>query len=1137
MPLPFELTPTNITLIAAAIVGFSFVVGVYLAKLLRMKDYGWKFAVILMAFLSSGAVLTLGWPPQKGIDLGGGMLLVYQVDPDKLVDDATLQKMIARIRERVNPSGQKEATVQKLGSDKIQITLPQPGPGRREQIKSIIQQTGALVFRIVATEKENEAQLRLARTLPGNEQEVVSQQGVVVARWTPVAPKAVGQFIRDLGTTRWVAKNGQVIDPRSVQGDLEQELKGAGATLQLLVLVPPPKPGDLTRTPDDVSGDYLKHAAPGQGENGMPIVRFNFSGEGAIKSGRLTGENVGRNMAIVLDDAVQSAPTIQSKISDSGQISGNFTITEVEELSTVLNAGSLPASLIKTPVRDLNTGATLGADTVRKSTNAMLLAAILVPLFMLWYYRFSGLVANVALALNMLILVALMILVGAPFTLPALAGLALTVGIAVDNNVLIYERLREELHRGAALRMAIRNSFHRAGAVIIDANITNMIAGLVLFRAGTDQVKGFAFTFFVGALISIWTTMFVARVIFEVAERTGWLKKAKMMQVIGETRIDFMHWFRVAATVSVLITVLGVGVAIYRGAGLFDIDFTGGVSVQAQFREAQKIDDVRRIVESAPEDLPDAAVSDVHLVSEDEGRRFIINTSNPSLEAVEKELVSLFGDKLEKNQLANAKDLKLDRIPAEPTAAEATAAGKVNSEKTSAEKTKTEAKPPAATSTESATDKNPEKVPEKPAEKTGEPDAKQSRNDLPPNTMLALADSSLPLLAQADKTAKTDAIEAAKTPEAKEKPADKAAPKEQAKPEEKIKPEEKAKTAAEEKPADKAAPKEQAKPEEKIKPEEKATTAPAKTTQPGQSTMGGPRAVDPQAGGTQVELKFDHSVDQKAVVEYVQQALKEIGIAVQDPAFFAVVHPQKAKGEIASDTEWTLKIKLPPERTRDVVATVGRLVKERPYFPDVDKIGTAVAKDTQFYAIIALSASWALMILYLWVRFQAVAFGVAAVVALIHDVLVMLGAIAVSYYIAPLFGWLMIDPFKINLTIVAAFLTIIGFSVNDTIVIFDRIREIRGKDPRITPEMVNTAVNQTLSRTLLTSFTVFLVVVILYLFGGQPIHGFAFALIVGVATGTYSSVFVAAPLLLWLVHPKEMRRVPRPSEPGLQKSK
>ena len=205
-----------------------------------------------------------------------------------------------------------------------------------------------------------------------------------------------------------------------------------------------------------------------------------------------------------------------------------------------------------------------------------------------------------------------------------------------------------------------------------------------------------------------------------------------------------------------------------------------------------------------------------------------------------------------------------------------------------------------------------------------------------------------------------------------------------------------------------------------------------------------------------------------------------------------------------------------------------------PYFPIVDNIGSAVADDTRFWAVVALVSSWSLIILYLWIRFQGVAFGLAAVIALIHDVLVMLGAIAFSSYLAKIPGLsfiTLIEPFKINLPIVAAFLTIIGYSVNDTIVVFDRIREIRGKSPTVTRQMVNDATNQTLSRTVLTSFTVMLVVIILYILGGQAVHGFAFALIIGVLTGTYSSIYVAAPILLWLLHPKEMSVATASSKP------
>ncbi len=300
---------------------------------------------------------------------------------------------------------------------------------------------------------------------------------------------------------------------------------------------------------------------------------------------------------------------LQAVITDQGVITGNFTEEKVKEYVDIINAGSLPAALEQDPVRDMTTEATLGAETIRQSTYAMIIASIAVPLFMLLYYRFAGLVAVLVLSLNMLMLVALMILIKAPFTLPALAGLALTVGMAVDNNVLIYERLREEISHGAALRMAIRNSFHRVGVVIIDANITHLIAATVLWSVGTEQIKGFAVTFWLGAILSIWATMFVARVMFEVSERRRWIQRLSMMQWIGHTKIDFMAWFPACATFSVIITVLGIVISVVSGQGLFDIDFTGGVSVQVAFQDGQKIDEIRKRIDTAKDILPDATVT------------------------------------------------------------------------------------------------------------------------------------------------------------------------------------------------------------------------------------------------------------------------------------------------------------------------------------------------------------------------------------------------------------------------------------------------------------------------------------------------------------------------------------------------
>ena len=1007
--------------LVVALIAVSFVVGGYLARALRMPDYGWKISAILLAALASAVIVYRGWPPKLGVDLGGGAILVYQVDTEKIASaNFDMQKLISSISERVNPGGQKEITVRPLGSDKVQITMPQLGAGKDEkerqaesaQIKRIISQTGSMEFRIVANRKDHASLIERALSEP-KVRELKDSAGETLAKWVSVRKEEAG----------------------GIMSDRELATRKRGDALEVLVVM----------DPYNITGDYLKQATSGADQTGRPCVNFTFNSTGGQLFGRLTTDNqplegFKRRLAIVLDDDLQSAPSINSPIFDRGEISGSFTRHEVDELVRILNAGSLPAALKKEPVRDMVTGPTLGGDTIHKSALAMILSSILVPLFMLWYYRFSGLVANLALALNMLMLVAVMILVKAPFTLPALAGLALTVGMAVDNNVLIYERLREELHHGAALRMAIRNAFHRAGVVIIDANCTHLIAATVLFVEGTEQVRGFAVTFWLGAVLSIWATMFVARVIFEIAERKRWLTQAKMLHIIGHTEIDFMSWFPAAATFSVLITVMGLAIAVHRGKGLFDIDFTGGVSVQTLFTEPQDVGDLRKKVN----DLEDVAVSNVRIQDEPENQRFIIDTSNANLEEVKQDLKEKFGDKLISNAVSYS-DVEVIKKPE----AEAKSAAKP------------EAKPQA----------KPESKPEAKPEK-------QSRSDLPPDTMWAMAGPG-PVFGLVDPPQPAP-------PAAKEKP-------------------------AAEKPAD-------AKP-----PAEKPAGVKPAAEKPAEEDVA---AAAPSAivGGTQAELKFKFRIDHKAADDIVKEALKAEKISLPDHEVELTNADYYDRDTTAYD-HWTLRIQLPPEKTKAVLAAIQRQVKAMPYFPDVDAIGSAVAQDTQHYAIIALVSSWVLIILYLWIRFQGVAFGLAAVIALIHDVLVMLGGIAFSYYVPAWLGAVtLIEPFKINLPIVAAFMTIIGYSVNDTIVVFDRIREIRGKAPSITRQMVNDATNQTLSRTLLTSFTVLLVVVILYLAGGQAVHGFAFSLIVGVMTGTYSSIYVAAPILLWLVHPKEMKQ-------------
>ncbi|MGA2257067.1 MAG: protein translocase subunit SecD, partial [Thermoguttaceae bacterium] len=729
--------------------------GHWLAKALRAADYGWKFGVILFAVFASVVVIVRGWPPKLGVDLGGGSILVYKVDERKTVwRPDKMDSLLTSISKRVNPGGQKEISVKSLGTDMVEIVMPSVSGSTAEEkqveadeIRNIIRKTGALEFRIVATKRDNESLIEMAKAermkypvVPPKPVKIFDATGKEKAKWCPVRDEEVDK-IKGLDAALMVGKTTvKEKDGKEVQKDV----------WEVLVLSPESDAYDVT------GGDVRDARASIDQETATPEVLFSFNSAGGVKFGRLTGEHVPIGefryyLAIVLDDVLQTAPTINSVITDNGRITGQFTQKEVDEIVRIINAGSLPAALEPEPVRDMTTDATLGAETIRQSKIAMIIASIAVPLFMLVYYRFAGLVAVLVLGLNMLMLVALMILIKAPFTLPALAGLALTVGMAVDNNVLIYERLREEIAHGAALRMAIRNAFHRVGVVIVDANITHLIAATVLWSVGTEQIKGFAVTFWLGAILSIWTTMFVARAIFEVAERRRWIQRLEMMQWIGHTKIDFMAWFPACATFSVLITVLGLVIAVVRGQGLFDIDFTGGVSVQTVFQNEQKIDDIRAQINTIREKLPDATVTNAHSQDEPENQRFIIDTSNSNNEEVKNTLKKLFDENHEKLVTMELKATPLPREkpkveekkpekPAAPTAAKP-------AEKSASKPAEKPAEPPVDKSTPKPSDSKPAN--NKPAETK----PKQTRFDLPAMSLVAMAGRGAVLLAQAESTA------------------------------------------------------------------------------------------------------------------------------------------------------------------------------------------------------------------------------------------------------------------------------------------------------------------------------------------------------------------------------------------------
>jgi preprotein translocase subunit SecD len=270
----------------------------------------------------------------------------------------------------------------------------------------------------------------------------------------------------------------------------------------------------LVRRVAAITGSDLRNARPTIDEFNQPAVSFTLNSDGAAKFGRVTSENLQRQLAIILDGRVMSAPTIESRIDREGRITGNFTNQEAADLALVLRSGALPASLTIQEQRQV--GPTLGADSIRAGITASLTGLALVTFFMLVYYKFAGINAFVAVALNLIILLGFMAYLGAVMTLPGIAGFILTIGMGVDSNVLIFERIREELATNKGARQAVAAGFDRVFTTIVDTHVASLIAAAFLFQFGTGPIRGFATTLFFGLITNVFTAVFVSRTLFEV---------------------------------------------------------------------------------------------------------------------------------------------------------------------------------------------------------------------------------------------------------------------------------------------------------------------------------------------------------------------------------------------------------------------------------------------------------------------------------------------------------------------------------------------------------------------------------------------------------------------------------------------
>lgn len=760
-----------------------------------------------------------------------GVQELYFSIKDKQVTDIkerTFQQALETIRNRVDEFGVSEPSIQRQGLTGARIIIQLPGIEDIERAKAIIGRTAQLRFNLVKD------------SAPTREELLAAFDGKLPDDYIILRGNGRG----DRGKWYYL---------------LEKEAR--------------------------ITGNDLENAFVGTDQYGMPGVDFVLKSTGGSKFRRLTSRNVGRDLAIVLDGQVQSAPRINGAIGKRGQITGTFSAEEAHDLALVLRAGALPASVVYLEERTV--GPSLGRDSIRKGVYSAVIGLIIVLFFMVFYYRLSGLIADLALLVNIIILTASMAILHATLTLPGIAGIILTIGMAVDANVLIFERIREELKLGKTVRTSIAGGFSKAMLTIVDANVTTIIAAFVLLHFGAGPVRGFAVTLSFGIVASMFAALFVSRVVFDLIQSKSSIKKIKYFQLVSKTNIDFISKRILFMAISLLIISIGIISIVVKGGLNYGIDFAGGTLVQVKFEQPVRIDEVRDALNKI--NLGDSIIQKYG--SEDE---VLIRT------------------------IKRATDI----------------------------------------------------------------------NDFRHAVLKQMKD-------------------------------------------------------------------------------EKVGTSLIFTT----------------VGAHKIQIKTKNDKQ----MEILTKAINKLQIP---------------------DIKTEINERLIDVSFREISLDISKILKEtftkNPYeIRKVEMVGPKVGKELRTAALVAIIMALIGIVIYITIRFEF-RFAIAAILALIHDVLITVGIFSLLNK-------------EFNLPIIAALLTIVGYSLNDTIVVFDRLREnikLMRKEKLLF--LINISINQTLSRTLLTSLTTLFVVFCLFVFGGEVIHDFAFALLVGIIVGTYSSIYIASPfLILW----------------------
>lgn len=823
----------------------------------------------------------------------------------------------------------------------------------------------------------------------------------------------------------------------------------------------------------------LKRALGSRDTAGRPSVAFQLDAVGGNLFRDLTRRNVKRSLGIFVDNVLYSAPSIREAIGASGEISGDFSAQKINYLVNTMQAGALPARLKETPISERTIGSSLGEVNRDMALRAGMISMIAIIIFMILVYLMNGVIADIALLLNIVLVLAAMALVEARFTLAGIAGVILTIGMAVDANVLILERMREEKERGASLKMIIKNGYDKAFSTIIDSNITTLLTSIIIYYVGSEEIKGFGLTLAFGIVISLFTALFVTRTLYTLMMRFNMMKDIHMLRLFSGWTVDWYGKRKLFYAISAIVIVLGMASLYFRGTrDVLDVEFLGGVNAEVALKpdaigkitDAEISKQLTAVGRRVADEAGALASADVQPVAGEPATFRVTAGSldNDLLAAFIREPLEqqglLTGGGVDPHAGGNGVVVRLGE-ERDAQALENIIQG-LASQSEEAGQNLAQARVNSVLDIANPSEKGEywnitTTVTNKQLVQYALVSAIGDDLEIQPkiNFILHSTTDGLPYPITSRR------LEGVLPPQ--------------------------------------------------IAPEGVGADL--------TDYMGGALMVfddlEPPQTLPAIETRLANMRLQPGYQDLPYRSIKVIGLkpvagsGSGDNAKYSEIAVAVADQNypFSDDRDrWASELARPElklaEATFDNEQTLRKVTQFKP----------EIAGQSQRRAIVALLLSWAMIIAYLWIRFGSVRYGVGGVVALVHDVLVALGFIGFAGYLgATAIGKAMLlEGFKIDMTLIAALLTIIGYSINDTIVIFDRIRETRGRLGAVTPQIINDSINACMSRTILTGGTTLIVLIIMYIFGGSSIRGFNFVMSIGVITGTYSSIAVACPILL-----------------------